>query len=79
MINYLIVNEIISSAIVYAQDANCSRGFIRVVLGAPLNFIAILYSVFPICGYRFLLGCVSGIIIRKVYNKFEVCQTDLNL
>jgi len=25
-------------------------GFILVVSGAPLNFIAMLYSVFPICG-----------------------------
>ena len=47
---YSILNEIISSTIVYDQDANRSRGFILVVLGAPLNFIAMLYSVFPICG-----------------------------
>ena len=48
---YSILNEIISSTIVYDQDANRSRGFILVVLGAPLNFIDMLYSVFPICGY----------------------------
>jgi len=47
---YSILNEIISSTIVYDQDANRSRGFILVALGAPLNFIAMLYSVFPICG-----------------------------
>ena len=47
---YSILNEIISSTIVYDQDANRSMGFILVVLGAPLNFIAMLYSVFPICG-----------------------------
>ena len=51
MFIYSILNEIISSTIVYDQDANRSRGFILVVLGAPLNFIAMLYSVFPICGY----------------------------
>ena len=51
MINYLVLNEIITSTIVYDQDGNRSRGFIRVGLGAPLNFIAMLYSVFPICGY----------------------------
>ena len=50
MLIYLILNEIISSTIVYDQEANCSRGVILVVLGAPLNFIAMLYSVFPICG-----------------------------
>ena len=50
MFNYLILNEIISSTIVHAQDAIRSRGFILVMLGAPLNFIAMLYSVFPICG-----------------------------
>ena len=47
---YCIPNEIISSTLVYDQDANRSRGFILVALGAPLNFIAMLYSVFPICG-----------------------------
>ena len=51
MINSLILNEIISSTIIYDQDANRSRGFILVVLRAPLNFVAMLYSVFPICGY----------------------------
>ena len=40
VINYLILNEIISSTIVYDQDANRSKGFILVGLGAPLNFIA---------------------------------------
>ena len=50
MFIYSILNEIISSTIVYDQDANRSRGFILVALGAPLNFIAMLYSVFPICG-----------------------------
>ena len=50
MLIYLILNEFISSTIVYDPDANRSRGFILVVLGAPLNFIATLYSVFPICG-----------------------------
>ena len=51
MFIYSILNDIISSTIVYDQDANRSRGFILVALGAPLNFIAMLYSVFPICGY----------------------------
>ena len=48
---YCIPNEIISSTLLYDQDANRSRGFILVALGAPLNVIAMLYSVFPICGY----------------------------
>ena len=39
VIIYLFPNEIISSTIVYDQDANRSRGFILVGLGAPLNFI----------------------------------------
>ena len=47
---YCIPNEIISSTLEYDQDANHSRGFILVALGAPLNFIAMLYSVFLICG-----------------------------
>ena len=43
VINYFILNEIISSTIVYDQDANHSRGFILVVLGASLIFIAICF------------------------------------
>ena len=39
------------SGILFQRDANRSRGFMLVGLGAPLNFIAMLYSVFPICGY----------------------------
>ena len=50
MLIYLILIEIISSTTVYDQDANRSRGFILVLLGAPLNFIAMFYSVFSICG-----------------------------
>ena len=42
--------HMVPSTLVYDQDANRSRGFIVVALGAPLNFIAMLYSVFPICG-----------------------------
>ena len=43
----------ISSTIVYNQDANRSRRFTLAKMGASLNFIAsyMLYSVFPICGY----------------------------
>ena len=39
MINYLILNEIIFSAIVYDQDANRSRRFTLAELGASLNFV----------------------------------------
>ena len=43
MRNYLILNEIISSTIVYDQDANRSRRFTLAALGASLNFIAICF------------------------------------
>ena len=51
MINYRILNEIISSTIVYDQDANRSRGFILASrVGGSLEFHYMLYSVSPICG-----------------------------
>ena len=43
LINYLILNEIISSTIVYDQDANRSRRFTLAELGASLYFIAICF------------------------------------
>ena len=43
VINYLILNEIISSTIVYDQDANRSRRFTLAELGASLYFIAICF------------------------------------
>ena len=41
--NYLILNEIISSTIVYDQDTNRSRRFTLAALGASLNVIAICF------------------------------------
>ena len=42
-LNYLILNEIISSTIVYDQDAIRSWRFTLAALGASLNFIAICF------------------------------------
>ena len=42
-LNYLIPNEIISSTIVYDQDAHHSRRFTLAEFGASLNFIAICF------------------------------------
>ena len=68
MINFLTLNEIISSTIVYDQDATRSRGFILVKLGAPLQFHYMLYSVFPICGHIFS---------KKKKKMKDVCSEDL--
>jgi len=76
VINYLILNEIISSTIVYDQDANRSRGFILVVLGAPLNFIAMLYSVFPICGYIDLyLDPVQKLLSENIFTGDSIWES----
>ena len=44
VINYLILNEIISSTIVYDQDANHSMRFTLAEFGGSLNFIAICFN-----------------------------------
>ena len=50
-------------------------GFILVVLGAPLNFIAMLYSVFPICGYIDLyLDPVQELLSEKVFGSIWFLQ-----
>ena len=66
MFIYSILNEIISSTIVYDQDANRSRGVYTSSVGGSLEFHCYaLFSVSYLWIYRFVLGLGSGIIIRK--------------
>ena len=62
---YLILTEIISSTIVYDQDANRSRVYTSSAGGSLEFHCYALFSVSYLLKYRFVLGSVSGIIIKK--------------
>ena len=67
MINYLILNEIISSTISIWPGCYSLKEVYTSNIGASLNFIAIcIYTVFPICGYMDLyLDLFQDLLLLK--------------